>query len=154
MVTDLDELTARHRDELAALANTHSVHVDYLTKLQGMLRTKLTRDVNLENAKLHVKAKEVNSGMFTHTTCILSDYWVGLPLGERLKMSQIRELVAANPELQDLTKEQEAELKQKVLDDRQRKKLGARVTNKSAAQDYCACLSALNDMVSVALYCF
>jgi hypothetical protein len=57
--------------------------------------------------------------------------------------------VKEDPAYQNLSKDQEEEMKSEVRKVRQLKKTGARATNKSAAQDYRAGVSELDRMVSL-----
>ena len=57
-------------------------------------------------------------------------------------------MVKDDPLMQDLSKEEEEELQLEVIALREQKKLGARPTNQSAAQDYQRQLESLNDQVS------
>ena len=68
--------------------------------------------------------------------------------GERKKLAEIRQLMLEDATYQDMSPEQETELKEAVLASRNLKKLGARTTNKSAAMDYRAVLNEINDIVS------
>lgn len=72
-----------------------------------------------------------------------------LPLGERKKLPEIRQLMIEDPSYQDISPEEEAVLKEAVLAARDLNKLGACTTNKSAAMDYHAVLEEINDMVSL-----
>lgn len=67
-----------------------------------------------------------------------------LGIGERVKVAELRNLIAEDPAYQNITPELEEEMKQVVLELRERKKVGARPTNKSAAQDYRAQLTQMN----------
>lgn len=78
----------------------------------------------------------------------MTDFDVDLPLGERKKLPEIRQLMLEDPTYQDMSPEEEAKLKEDLLATRGLKKLGARTTNKSAAMDYRAVLEQINDMVS------
>ena len=61
---ELNSLLQRHQEELEALAARHGKKVEYIEKLRGTSKHyKLKREVGLENAKLHAKSMEVNSGM-------------------------------------------------------------------------------------------
>ena len=71
-----------------------------------------------------------------------------LPVGEWKKLAEIRQLMLEDATYQDMSPEQETELKEAVLASRNLKKLGARTTNKSAAMDYRAVLNEINDIVS------
>jgi hypothetical protein len=56
--------------------------------------------------------------------------------------------VKDDPKFQDLSKAQETELRDELLSARELKRLGARPSNRSAAQDYRRRLEHLNDEVS------
>ena len=57
-------------------------------------------------------------------------------------------MVREDPNFQNLTKEQEQEMKDEVMALRQERKVGARPTNQSAVMDYRRNLSSINDEVS------
>lgn len=59
-------------------------------------------------------------------------------------MAELRQLVTDDPAYQNLTTEEEDKMKQVVLEHREKKKVGARSTNKSAAQDYRAHMTRMN----------
>jgi hypothetical protein len=59
-------------------------------------------------------------------------------------MREIQKLVDDDLELQDLSKEQEQELKEKLIEHRALKETGARVSNSSAAADTRATMSHIN----------
>jgi hypothetical protein len=58
-----------------------------------------------------------------------------IPVGERKSLREIQELVRDDPELQNLTLDQEKELLKDLEDHRALKKTGARASNLAAAQD-------------------
>lgn len=62
LMKGLDDLLVKHGEEMDELAKSNFVHPDYLRKLQSQPHFKVKREVNLENAKIHAKAKEVNGG--------------------------------------------------------------------------------------------
>jgi hypothetical protein len=64
-----------------------------------------------------------------------------------VKLPELRQMVRDDPLMQDLSKEEEEELRMEVVAVREEKKLGARPTNQSAAQDYRRQLQSLNDQV-------
>jgi hypothetical protein len=74
-------------------------------------------------------------------------FFLDLSLGYHVKLSELRQMVRDDPLLQDLSKEEEEELRMEVIAAREQKKLGARPTNQSAAQDYRRQLESLNDQV-------
>jgi len=57
-------------------------------------------------------------------------------------------MVRDDPQMQDLSKEEEDELREEVVAAREEKKLGARPTNQSASQDYRRQLESLNEQVT------
>ena len=71
-----------------------------------------------------------------------------LNLGEKKKMAEIRELIKGDTTYDNLTNEQEEEMKNELLSFREMKKKGARTTNKSSAQDYRSVCGNMNDEVS------
>jgi hypothetical protein len=62
-------------------------------------------------------------------------------------VAELRNLIADDPAYQNLTTELEVEMKQAVLDNRELKKVGARPTNRSTAQDYRSQMTHMNDEV-------
>ena len=76
-----------------------------------------------------------------------------LELGERNKVKELCQLVRDDSAYQNLTMEEEDKMKQDVLELCEQdvlelceqKKVGARPTNKSAAQDYCAQMTQMNN---------
>jgi hypothetical protein len=75
-----------------------------------------------------------------------------LGLGDKKKMAEIRELIKDDSTYENLTKEQEEEMKNEVLAFRELKKKGARITNKSSAQDYRSVCGNMNDEVSQSFF--
>ena len=69
-------------------------------------------------------------------------------MGNRVRLPEIRAMVREDPNFQNLTKEQEQEMKDEVMALRQEKKVGARPTNQSAALDYRRNLKSINNDVS------
>ena len=76
---------------------------------------------------------------------MLTALFKDLELGERIKVKELRQLVCDDPAYQNLTMEEEDKMKQDVLELREQKKVGARPTNKSAAQDYRAQMTQMNN---------
>jgi len=66
-------------------------------------------------------------------------------VGDRVKVAELRQLVRDDPSYQNLTTEEENKMKQDTLEFRELRKVGARPTNKSAAQDYRAQLTQMNN---------
>jgi hypothetical protein len=82
---------------------------------------------------------------------MLTALFKDLGLGERIKVKELRQLVCDDPAYQNLTMEEEDKMKQDVLELREQKKVGARPTNKSAAQDYRAQMTQMNNEVHCSL---
>lgn len=78
---------------------------------------------------------------------LLSFFYSEREVGDRLRITEIRQLVKDDPNLQDLSKAQESELRDELLASREQKRLGARPSNRSAAQDYRRNIEQLNDEV-------
>lgn len=126
-------------DNLITFAGVHNRKVEYIEKLMNSSsHYKPKRGVNLQNAKVHVKAAEVNTG------------WA---LGDCAKLSEIHQLVKEDPDLQNLSKEDERILKNLVASLRELKKNGAHPSNKASAVDYHTEVKDLNDCVSLFLLC-
>lgn len=78
---------------------------------------------------------------------LLSFFYSEREVGDRLRITEIRQLVKDDPNLQDLSKAQESELRDELLASREQKRLGARPSNRSAAQDYRCNIEQLSDEV-------
>jgi hypothetical protein len=64
LIEDFDSLLQRHAQELEELAEKHDVKGEYLEKLKGTSKHyKGKREVNIENAKIHMKSVEMNAGI-------------------------------------------------------------------------------------------
>jgi predicted secreted protein len=74
-----------------------------------------------------------------------------LEVGDRIKVAELRQLITDDPSYQNLTTEEEDKMKQDTLEYREQKKVGARPSNKSAAQDYRAQLTRMNDEARILL---
>jgi hypothetical protein len=63
LIKDFDTLLQRHSQEQEDLAEKYNIKPEYLEKLKGTSKHyKAKREVNLENAKIHMKSIEVNTG--------------------------------------------------------------------------------------------
>ena len=64
LIEDFDILLQRHAQEQDELAEKHNVKRDYLEKLKGTSKHyRAKREINIENAKIHMKSIEVNAGI-------------------------------------------------------------------------------------------
>jgi hypothetical protein len=149
---ELTALLSKHRLEFTDLADRHARKITYIDRLIGTSKHyKAPRAVNMENAKLHAKASEINGGQLLclpGLALFSSSFPTDREVGDRVKLSELRQMVRDDPALQDLTEEQENELREDVMAVREQRKLGARPTNLSAAQDYRHQVESLNDQVS------
>jgi hypothetical protein len=73
LATELGEFMERQRNELDDLADRHVTTVEVLEKLLNYTPHYLrkVRDINIENAKIHAKAEEVNAGKLRYPLCCL-----------------------------------------------------------------------------------
>ncbi|KIJ91094.1 hypothetical protein K443DRAFT_135562 [Laccaria amethystina LaAM-08-1] len=139
LIKEFNVLIERHSNEQADLVKRHDVKPEYLDKLKGTSKHfNAKREANLENSKLHKKSLEVNADR---------------AVGDRLHINDIRQLVKDDPDLQNLSKAQEAELREELTASREEKKRGARPTNRSAAQDYHRHLEWFNDEINSLAAC-
>jgi hypothetical protein len=153
LTTDLEVLLITQHEELVALAKKHAVKVEYLQNLvKQSSHFKKKRGVTLQNALLHHKAMEINTGiMMSLIHYEGTDYFMiilDLKLGDKKNVAEIRDLIKEDSTYDTLTKEQEEEMKNELLSFRELKKKGARTTNKSSAQDYRSVCTNMNDEVN------
>jgi hypothetical protein len=155
----LDIVLSRHQTELEDFSKDHNTKMEYIQKLtsQSSHYTQ-KRAVTIQNAKMHAKSLEVNGGMCYTITIIKYTTFISvlkdLGIGERVKLKELRQLIEDDPAYQNLTIEEEDKLKEEVLEHRKQKKVGARPTNKSAAQDYRAQLTQMNNEARFQLISF
>ena len=83
---------------------------------------------------------------------LVSLFFSDREVGDHLRIAEIRQLVNDDPNFQDLSKEQESEMRDELLASRDQRRLRARPLNRSAAQDYRRHLEQLNNDVSKAVY--
>ena len=70
-----------------------------------------------------------------------------LELGEKIKLADLRQLIKDDTAYDNLTVEEEDRMKKDLLELRVQRKIGARPSNKSAAQDYRAQMTNMNSEV-------
>jgi hypothetical protein len=76
---------------------------------------------------------------------VTNNWFKDLELGGKIKLAELRQLVKDDAAYDNLTMEEEDRMKKDVLELRDQKKIGARPTNKSAAQDYRAQMTTMNN---------
>ena len=156
LVEEFDALLKRHSEEQKELADKFCVKPEYLDKLRGSsTHYKPKRAANIENAKIHMKSIEINKGIFfmVRTRLLGSFLILDREVGDRVRMKELRQMVKDDPKLQDLSNAEEEDLQNELLASRAEKRLGARPTNRSAAQDYRRCLMQINDEVCKTAAC-
>ena len=73
-------------------------------------------------------------------------------VGDRLCINDLHQLVKDDPDFQNLSKAQEAELREELIALWEEKKQGVQPTNRLAAQDYHRHLEQFNDEVSKTIF--
>src|SRR6202522_4835695 len=74
-----------------------------------------------------------------------NNWFKDLELGGTIKLAELRQLVKDDAAYDTLAMEEEDRMKKDVLELRDQKRIGARPTNKSAAQDYRAQMTTMNN---------
>ncbi|KIJ58441.1 hypothetical protein HYDPIDRAFT_102650 [Hydnomerulius pinastri MD-312] len=109
-----------NKAKIDAIARAHDVTEKYVKDLLGyQMNYHSTRKPTLKNALLHAKAKEVNGGKLLHHAMTI----------------ELREMVATDPHMQDLTPEEEAKYIQELQEFRDNRTHGVRANNEAAARD-------------------
>ena len=75
-----------------------------------------------------------------------------MPVGEKLKLQDLQNLIRKDPDLQNINKEERQEIMKALEDHRELKKTGARASNRAAAQDVQATLEQVNSKVWQSLF--
>ncbi|KAF9060852.1 hypothetical protein BDP27DRAFT_1193649, partial [Rhodocollybia butyracea] len=121
---DVVKLAEEFEENIAGLAQKHSVTVEYLKGLMSMTsKYKRKRATGRMQALVYLKGKEVN---------------LTLPPGSKLKAPALRKLVDEDEELRTISDEKIEQLKHEVEEKRLLSTRGIRPTNLSAAKDYLA----------------
>ncbi|KAG1900423.1 uncharacterized protein F5891DRAFT_1227064 [Suillus fuscotomentosus] len=89
----------------------------------GQTHYRNSRKMQVKNALVHAKSKEMNAD---------------LPVGSRYSLAELREMVASDPKMKDLTREQEAAYISALDEHREKKSVGVRSNNIAAARDVVA----------------
>lgn len=148
--TELTTLLAKQRAELFNLSARYNKKIKYIDKLVNTsAHYKHKRNMNIENAKLHAEATEVNAGklFFILVFLCLLTFCLDCSHGYCVKLPELRQMVRDDLLMQDLSKEEEDELQLEVVASREQRRLGAHPTNQAMAQDYQCQLESLNDQV-------
>ncbi|KAG1738700.1 hypothetical protein EDD22DRAFT_787178 [Suillus occidentalis] len=110
-----------HGKKLHELALAHHVSDDHVKNLIGLqTHYKKTREPQLRNALVHAKSKEVNKG---------------LAHGQKYTMAEVQKMVAEDPNMHNLTREEKKEFIKQLMDHRELQTSGVRASNVAAARD-------------------
>ncbi|KAF8834085.1 hypothetical protein BDN67DRAFT_871490, partial [Paxillus ammoniavirescens] len=114
-------LIEEHAQNITDLAQVHNVTVEKVTKLVcGHTNYKKKWGVSLANVLLFVKRREVNDH---------------LPEGSKHSLQQIWQMIANDPAMQNLTKEQKDKYKAELQEHHSIQGMSMRATNFAAAED-------------------
>ncbi|KAI0058311.1 hypothetical protein BV25DRAFT_1766711, partial [Artomyces pyxidatus] len=133
LAIDLEAFLVDQDAKIQVLAARYSVKRDYIEQqINHQTNYKKTRAPSLSNAITHHKAMEENKNR---------------GLNDKLDLAAIKELVKDDPELQpeNLSKERKAELIAELVEYREEKKSGVRLSSKSVAQDLRVTTERLNN---------
>ncbi|KAG2742986.1 hypothetical protein P692DRAFT_20643627, partial [Suillus brevipes Sb2] len=110
-----------HGKKLHELALAHHVSDDHVKNLIGLqTHYKKTREPQLRNALVHAKSKEVNKG---------------LAHGQKYTMAEVQKMVAEDPNMHNLTREEKKEFIKQLMDHRKLQTSGVQASNVAAARD-------------------
>ena len=139
LTADLEQYQQECDERLEELARKYSCKPDRLRRLLHTSSVfKKSQKANLRNAIVHKKAQEENAGqriMWMHELYADINGSTDAPVGEKKPLREIQWLVRNDPELQDLSTDQEEELIRDLEEHRALKKTGAWASNLAAAQD-------------------
>ncbi|KAG1729474.1 hypothetical protein EDD22DRAFT_1015222 [Suillus occidentalis] len=121
----LHDAVALYLDEqklkIGLLSCTHNVTPKYINDIIGShTKYRTTRKVQLTNALIHAKAKEMNTDQ---------------PVGSRYTLVELREMVANDPQMKGLTKDEKAGYIAALSEHREQNVTNVRGNNMAAARD-------------------
>jgi hypothetical protein len=106
--------------------------------INGHTKYHTTRKVQLTNALVHAKAKEVNAGKLNFlifycfkTYTLQSDQ----PIGSRYTLIELRGMVKNDPQMKQLTKDEKAAYIAALTEHREQKTTNVRANDLAAARD-------------------
>ncbi|KAG1881004.1 hypothetical protein F4604DRAFT_1578451 [Suillus subluteus] len=121
----LHDTVALYLDEqklkIGSLSSAHNVTPTYINDIIGShTKYRTTRKVQLTNALIHAKAKEMNTDQ---------------PVGSRYTLVELREMVANDPQMKELTKDEKAGYIAALSEHREQNVTNVRGNNMAAARD-------------------
>jgi len=140
----LHDAIAEHLDgqrtKIESLGRIHNVtpkHISDMISSQTNYRT--SRKVQLTNALVHAKAKEMNAGKSNLFTSRYNSYsnlsHLDQPVGSRYTLVELRKMVADDPQMKKLTRGEKAAYIAALTEHRTQKVASVRGNNLAAARD-------------------
>jgi hypothetical protein len=150
---DIKRFLSMQEDEIAKMAMVHNIKVEKVRDLLGFNNYyKKHWKPTLHNAILHFKAMEINQGacarIYYGQLINIINPQTDLPPGQKTKLAELKALGDDDDDsLKNLSKEQEEELINKLLEHRDTKKNGLRANNAATAHDILCTGDAMTDLV-------
>lgn len=94
---------------------------------------------------------QVRSCYYLYLT-LLHSYPSGLQTGDRHSLAELHKMVAADPEMQNLTDEKKQEYLSTLSNTRDTQKQGVRANNAAASRDVLKAVESIQDQVSPKIY--
>ncbi|KAG1877291.1 hypothetical protein F4604DRAFT_1580827 [Suillus subluteus] len=109
------------KSKIGSLSSAHNVTPTYINNIIGShTKYRTTRKVQLTNALIHAKAKEMNTDQ---------------PVGSRYTLVELREMVTNDPQMKELTKDEKAGYIAALSEHREQNVTNVRGNNMAAARD-------------------
>ena len=136
----LQKIAQDHNKDVATIRNLffYSKHTKYHAK------------PSLGNALVSFKAEQLNEGTYAFYIYHCSNAYhihVGKHEGEKARLPEIREALRDDPDLQDLTKADEEDLLDRLLEKRGMKLTGVRASHTAASLDKQSTIQAIRELV-------
>ncbi|KAG2063908.1 hypothetical protein BDR04DRAFT_1062380 [Suillus decipiens] len=125
MTKRLHDAVVKHLQEqkhaVELLSRAHNVTPKYVNDMIGsQTKYHTARKIHLTNALIHAKAKEMNSDQ---------------PIGSRYTLGELREMVAEDPQMKNLTRDEKTTYVSALREHREQKVSSVRANNIAAARD-------------------
>ena len=147
------EYLQQRAEKFEEIATAHNVKVSKVVSMvEASTHYKKERAVALQNAIAHHMSEKINGCEFSCPCCFdhINMNCPALAAGERKTLAELKEMVLTDPDIQNMTKEDEQELIDALKEYREEKKRNARPNNKSAARDITATMDRITDEVRMA----
>ena len=152
LTDDIEALRLKLDEGLKKIAEDHSKTLSSVRNLFFYNhRNKYCAEPSLGNALVSYKAEQLNEGGFQCYAYILLILCTGKDEGYKARLSEIREAVRNDPELQNLSKTEEKELRERLMQKRGLKRTGIRPSFTAASLDIRKTVSEIRELVCVQL---